>query len=213
MEKLLEIGDRLLGPGGCPWDQKQTLFSLQSYLVEEMHELIEAIDEQDPSSMKEEAADLLWTLIFLSKLAERKDFFSFQDLIDASCEKLIRRHPHIFGDKSAKNAEEVVDIWNEEKKKEKKRPSALMGIPATLPLLAKAQKVVQRVRKNAPSLLPQGEMEGFTSERELGDVLIGLLARAESLHLPVEDVLRRRLNQLEKEFLDWEEKNIPETSL
>ncbi len=206
---LLEIADRLLGPEGCPWDKKQTLFSLQAYLVEEVHELIEAIDEQEASHIKEEAADLLWTIVFLSKLAEEKNFFSFQDLIEAAAEKLIRRHPHIFGDKKAKDAEEVKEIWQAAKQMEKKRVSALSGIPPTLPLLARAQKIIQKVKKNAPFLLEENEKKSFTSEEELGKALIDLIAKAEVSHLTVEDTLRRHLQALEGRFADWEKKSIP----
>jgi tetrapyrrole methylase family protein / MazG family protein len=211
VEILLEIADRLLGPQGCPWDRKQTLFSLQAYLLEEMHELIEAIDGKDTNEMKEEAGDLLWTLVFVCKLAEEKKYFTFQEVVDAVSEKLIRRHPHIFGDRTANNAEEVLEIWQDVKKKEKKRASALFGIPKSLPLVARAQKTLGRIKKNAPFLVPEKE-SAFDSEEELGEALVDLLMKAEKSHFAAEDVLRRKLSQLEKKFAKWEEKNIPETS-
>jgi tetrapyrrole methylase family protein / MazG family protein len=211
IEPLLSIADRLLGPEGCPWDRKQTLFTLQAHILEEVHELIEAIDSEESAHIKEEAADLLWEVVFVAKIAQQKKLFSFQELVDAASDKLIRRHPHIFGNKKAKNAEEVIEIWQEEKSKEKQRTSSLEGIPPSLPLLSKAQKMIQKAKRNAPALLPQEKGE-VSSEKELGEMLFQMVVAAEKNGLNAEDALRREVKRFEKSFIEWEKKNIPETS-
>jgi len=107
-KKLLEVADQLLGPNGCPWDLEQTYFTLQPYLLEEAHELIEAIDLQDPKKISEELGDVLYTLIFIAKIGEKKKDFSLMESAREVSEKLIRRHPHIFGDKKISTTEDVL---------------------------------------------------------------------------------------------------------
>ena len=143
---LLRIADRLLGPGGCPWDREQTFFTLQPYLLEETHELIEAIDGQNPAKISEELGDVLYALLFLAKLGENGQTFTLAQSIQTVAEKLIRRHPHIFADKKISSTDDVETNWEEVKKKEGKK-SPIADIPPTLPALARAQKVIHKMRR------------------------------------------------------------------
>jgi tetrapyrrole methylase family protein / MazG family protein len=211
---LLSIMDTLLGPNGCPWDQKQTLFSLQTYLLEEVYELIEAIDDKNYENILDELGDVLNSIIFISKLAEKDKKFSIDDVIKNLSEKLIRRHPHIFGDKKVKNVDEILENWQEIKKKEDKhqhRKSMLDGIPKALPSLVKAQKVVSKIKKSKFLLASEGKV---CSEEELGEKLMNLIIMAEKEGINVEGALRRNLEKLEKKFRNFEKTNtgdFPET--
>lgn len=117
---LVKLADTLLGPQGCPWDKEQTLDSLKKYILEEANEVVEAIDNKDFENLKEELGDVLFNIVFMSKLAEQSKKFDINDVIENVTKKLIRRHPHIFGDKKASSAQEVKDIWSEMKKEEKR---------------------------------------------------------------------------------------------
>ena len=118
-EKLVTIVERLRAPDGCPWDREQTLESLRSHIVEESYEVIEAIDLKDYNNLKEELGDLLLQILLISNIAEEQNLFSLEDVIGTHSRKLIRRHPHVFGERVAKNADEAKKIWNEEKVNEK----------------------------------------------------------------------------------------------
>src|SRR5579872_4545447 len=138
-DALLEVADKLLSPGGCPWDRKQNFYSLQPYVLEEAHEVIEAVDSKDDKKIIEELGDLLYTVIFYGKLAELEGRFSLKEILEVIKEKLIRRHPHIFGDVKVEDADEVLRNWEAIKRQEsghEKRKSAVDGVPPTLPTLA-----------------------------------------------------------------------------
>lgn len=117
---LISLADVLLGPDGCPWDKEQTFDSLKKYLIEEATEVIDAIEKNDWENLKEELGDVLFNIIFMAKLAEKNQKFNMQEVIDGICNKLVRRHPHIFGEKKAKSAQEVKKIWMDVKAEEKK---------------------------------------------------------------------------------------------
>lgn len=117
---LINLADTLLGPQGCPWDKEQTLDTLKKYILEEANEVVQAIDNKDFDNLKEELGDVLFNIIFMSKLAEQNKRFDINDVIDGVSKKLVRRHPHIFGDKKASTAQEVKEVWAEIKKEEKK---------------------------------------------------------------------------------------------
>lgn len=205
-DELLQVADRLLGPGGCPWDHSQNFFSLQPYVLEEAHEVVEAVDAGDDHKIFEELGDLLYTVIFYSKIAEKEKRFTIENVLNSIKEKLIRRHPHIFGEGEAKDADEVVKRWEEIKKQEKgheMRKSALDGVPERLPLIPKAQKVVKKVLREH---FLMNEQEKYASEKEVGDEIMRIIIRAESSNIDVESALRRSLNQLEKAFREWESK-------
>lgn len=188
--ELLAVADRLLGPGGCPWDREQTFFTLQPYLLEETHELIEAIDLQDPVKISEELGDVLYALLFIAKLGEQNKSFTLADSIRIVAEKLIRRHPHIFADQKISSPDEVVANWEEIKKKEGKK-SPIDNIPPSLPALARAQKVIHKMRKKS----------GFVEEKISDDIaqrLWDLVREAEAQGIDAESALRRQCQAYEQ---------------
>jgi MazG family protein len=194
---LLEIAQRLMGPDGCPWDREQTFFTLQPYLLEETHELMEAIDELDSQKILEELGDVFYALIFIAKLAELEGRFTLSESLSAISEKLIRRHPHVFGDVQVSSIEEISKNWEEIKKTEKsqeKRKKMFDGIPPSLPAIAKAQKMAKILRKRAGEP-PATDVE-FETEEELGENLWRLIAAAERKGMDAESALRRKLYQI-----------------
>lgn len=138
LKRLTTIMDELREK--CPWDRKQTIHSLRQQTIEELYELTDTIDEEDFEGMKEELGDLLLHIVFYTKIAEEKNRFTLRDVIDAISDKLIRRHPHIYGDTKAENAEEVKRNWEKLKLADGKK-SVLEGIPNSLPSLVKALRL------------------------------------------------------------------------
>ena len=149
LDPLVDVMARLRSPGGCPWDNEQTHATLRRYIIEEVYEVLEAVDEQDPAHLCEELGDLLLQIVFHARMAEEKGEFSMQDVVDMVTEKLIRRHPHVFGDISVRDAAEVIVNWDAIKRREKsvKPRSALDGIPKGLPALLRANKLQQKAAK------------------------------------------------------------------
>src|ERR1039457_3439710 len=145
-EKLVTIMRRLRGPGGCPWDAEQTHESLTRYLLEETYEVIEAIEEHTTEHLKEELGDLLLQPVFHAAIAEENGSFTIEDVIQGLNDKLIRRHPHVFGDMLITDSAAQVENWEQIKKIEKgvQRSSALSGVPQHLPALLKAQKISEK---------------------------------------------------------------------
>jgi len=146
--------ERLRGEGGCPWDRKQSFETLRTYIVEEAYELVDAITEGAPEHIKEECGDLLLQIVFVSTLAKEKRYFDVDDVIRNLCDKLIRRHPHVFADESAEDSDEVLRNWEriklEEKatdkikSPEKNKNSILSGVPSGLPALLKAYRIQEK---------------------------------------------------------------------
>jgi tetrapyrrole methylase family protein / MazG family protein len=196
-EKLLATVDRLLGPEGCPWDQKQSLFSLQKYLIEEAHELIDAIDSRDPQKIVEELGDVLFNVIFIAKIGEKENLFNIEDAAKSENEKLIRRHPHIFGTEKISGVDDVIKNWEKIKKDQEGRASTLSGIPSTLPLLTRVQKIIEKLRRSKNPLAPPIHQHTVTEE-EVGKRLWDLIAQAESSNVDVEGALRRYMQSIEK---------------
>jgi tetrapyrrole methylase family protein / MazG family protein len=118
-DELMQVADVLMGDNGCVWDKKQTMESISHYFLEEAKELIEGIEKKDTANIIEESGDLLYTIIFLSKIASKNNLFSIEEVLKKSKEKLIRRHPHVFGDEVATNEKDVEKIWLDVKAKEK----------------------------------------------------------------------------------------------
>lgn len=150
LKKLIEVMKRLRGPDGCPWDRKQTHKSLKKYLMEECAELLDSIEEEDAEGIKEELGDLLMHVVLHSEIADQNGEFDIYDVARVSSEKMIRRHPHVFGDESVNCAEEVVGLWEDIKKKEKKHKvpaSILDGIPCHFPALLQARAVQKKAAK------------------------------------------------------------------
>ncbi len=208
-DSLLEVAERLLGPGGCPWDQKQTFFSLQPYVLEEAHEVIEAVDRGEDPQIIEELGDLLYTIVFYGKLAQMQGRFSMESIVTTVKEKLIRRHPHVFGELKVDHVDDVVKNWERIKKEEKGEQapkSKLDGIPATLAALARAQKILKRiVNSKAPVAAELSAEKKEVSEEEAGEAMVQLIAQAEQSGVDIESALRRALSRYETRFRDWEQ--------
>jgi MazG family protein len=218
LAELCEIMRRLLAPGGCPWDREQTLESLRPYLIEEAFEVIEAMETGTPADHCEELGDLLMNVVFQAALREREDQFTIDDVVRAISEKLIRRHPHVFGESRADSAEEVLVQWEEIKRQERAGkeaagaaaapPRTLDGIPRALPALARAQHISARAARvgfDWPDV--QGCRDKVTEElaeldravaagdkaaieHELGDLLFAAVSLARKLDCDAEASLR-----------------------
>jgi len=145
-EELLTVMARLRGENGCPWDREQTMETLRTYIVEEAYELVDAISRGETSDIVEEAGDLLLQVVFLSRIAEDEARFTIDDVLRGLTEKLVRRHPHVFGDEKADTSGQVLRKWEEikglEKEQRKKKDTSLLaGVPEGLPPLAKAARI------------------------------------------------------------------------
>ncbi len=198
-DELVEIADILHGPDGCPWDRKQTFQSLRPHVLEEVHELLEAVDDDDTEGMVEELGDVLFQIIFYGKLGEKTKRFSLEDIITTVSEKLVRRHPHVFGDVEVKDADEVVHHWEKAKAEEKKeRTHPLEGIPKTLGALARAQKIVSKIIRTKLSF-PQKEQKAST-EIAIGDQFLDLVIQAQQEGIDAESALRAALKKYEALF-------------
>ncbi len=150
MDEFLKIMDRLLAEDGCPWDRVQTHESLERYLIEESYEVIDAIDKKSPEGLCEELGDVLLQVVFHSKLAEKEGLFTFGDVVKGVSEKMINRHPHVFGTGKADTADDVLVNWEEIKKKEKHYKTdkeVLESIPRALPALIRAEKLISKSEK------------------------------------------------------------------
>ena len=195
-KELIEISDILNSPGGCPWDLKQTFSSLRPYVLEEAHEVVEAVDKGDEAELIEELGDLFYTVIFYAKVAEREKKFSIKDVIEALKAKLIRRHPHVFGEEKAQSMEDVIRTWNRVKSEEKAdRKSALDGIPKTLPSLQKAQKIIKKMKDQAPS-----EIVSEDRPQQLAAAIYAIVQMATKEEIDIESAFREFLMDQEVRF-------------
>jgi len=200
---LIDVIEKLLSPIGCPWDREQTLMSMRSSLLEEAYEVIDAIEKGDPLEIREELGDLLFNVIFLCRLAEKEKVTNLSEVNTAINEKLIRRHPHVFGETKNLKTDEVLVQWNEikEVEKNKKTPnSVLEQIPKGLPILLRANKMFQILKKQhhlPKSLLNQ---KIFEDEKSLGDFLLQVMLLADEKKLNAEVALNVALNKLGQEF-------------
>jgi len=212
LEKLMA---RLRAPGGCPWDRRQTHQSLKPYLLEEAHETLEAVDQGDPEALREELGDVLLQVVFHAQLAKEKGKFTFQDVARAINEKLIRRHPHVFGKAGKSTIRQVNARWEQIKKVEKpQRKSVLDGLPKSLPALHRAQRMHEKLSKGHPEESPtqlkkaldkrwkdfqkalRGNKKG--SEMAAGDFLLAFTALAQAKGLHAEMALRKASSRHEK---------------
>lgn len=149
VDRLIEIMARLRAPAGCPWDREQTHSTLKQYLAEEAAELFDAIDEDDDAGMVEELGDVLLQVVFHAQIGAEDGRFDIQDVARTCCEKLIRRHPHVFAESDVADAAGVLRQWEEIKREEKpdRHPSALAGVPRSLPALHRAHKMQRKAAK------------------------------------------------------------------
>ncbi|MGZ8938215.1 MAG: nucleoside triphosphate pyrophosphohydrolase, partial [Limisphaerales bacterium] len=173
---LLQIMAALRSPEGCPWDREQDHLSLRFHAIEEVYELIDAIEARDDAEMTEELGDLLLQVVFHCQLAAERGAFDFEKVARAMAEKLLRRHPHVFGESNAKTVDAVWAQWEQIKRAEKKgthreRTSALDGVPKHLPALMRAEKLIKKARK--AKLLQPATLER-ESEKALGEELYRL---------------------------------------
>lgn len=205
-KSLISTIERLLAPDGCPWDREQTLQSMRSLLVEETYEVIEAIDLDNDRQLEEELGDLLFNIIFLCKLAEKEQRFTLENVLKHIVDKLVRRHPHIFGEGKLKTSEEVLKQWEKIKQTEyQSRPSALDGIPKDLPTLARAQKMAKKL---ADQQFILKETRNLSQEELAGEKLWILVQQMVEQGVQAEHALRKRLIQIETDFRSWEQKRI-----
>ena len=149
VDKLVEIVKRLRAPDGCPWDREQTHLSVRGHLVEECAELLEAIDNEDSEAMREELGDVLMHILLHSEIESERGNFDFYDVARSLSEKLIRRHPHVFGGNSAQNSDDVLKIWQDVKSKENK-PRAVGGLFDGIPPQLSALRYAYDIAKKAP---------------------------------------------------------------
>lgn len=228
---LRQVIARLRGPDGCPWDKKQTHESLKPYLIEEAYEVLEAIDQEDDENLVEELGDVLLQVMLHAQIGEDNGWFSVQDVIKAVTSKMVRRHPHVFGDTAANTPEDVVSNWDEIKKAEKgDQPTGLLaGIPQGLPGLMKAialQKAAAKVgfdwTEEEPIWLKldeeiaefKAELEAGSSERsqkELGDVLFTIANLARFYKLDAEQAITETNHKFKRRF-EYMEKRAEEAN-
>lgn len=202
-KELLEIANRLHSPEGCPWDREQTFESLKPYVLEEAHELLDAVDRHSDAELIEELGDFLYLVIFYAKIAEKEGHFSIEDILAKLCEKLVRRHPHVFTEKKVETAEEAVQQWELVKKEDSLRYSSVLdSIAKTLPSLARAQKVISRMEKSRYPVSLEKSSEG-----NLTQALLNLAYEANRKGIDLEEGLRGLLQMEEERFRSWEVKN------
>jgi tetrapyrrole methylase family protein/MazG family protein len=210
---------KLTGQDGCPWDKDQTHESLKRHLLEECYEFLEAIDKGDPANLLDEAGDILTQIIFHADMARRENKFDLGDVIDYVARKLIRRHPHIFGDVEVADKQEVETNWELIKEQERGSRSAVVGIPNQAPALVYAQLMQDRVGKDGFDWTQIGgvlaklseEIEEFTraenqleKSAEFGDLLFTLVNFARWQDINAEDSLRQANNRFKKRYMIME---------
>ena len=213
-EDLVAIMDRLRDPGGCPWDREQTYVTLRGYLIEECYEVVDALDRADLPDLREELGDLLFQIVFLARLASEDRVFGAADVVEGIAAKMVRRHPHVFGEDIASSSAEVLVRWEEIKKIEKVGAgkseagvSVLSGIPPALPPLVKAQRlgtkaarvgfdwredgdVLAKLDEEAAELkaaVASGDRESV--REELGDTMFTLAMLARRLDIDADEAL------------------------
>ncbi|MBI2882461.1 MAG: nucleoside triphosphate pyrophosphohydrolase [Candidatus Methylomirabilis oxyfera] len=222
-EALVRIMERLRADDGCPWDREQTRQTLKPFLIEEAYEVVEAIDEGDPKQLMEELGDLLFQVVFHAQVAAERREFTIGQVLAATAEKMVRRHPHVFGDGTASTAREVLEQWEELKRKERNAAatapiSALDGVPRELPGLLRAQRLqdkAARVGFDWPDISgvtakveeELGELRKAMRsaapeeiEEELGDVLFSLVNLARFLNVSAEEALRKSTTRFTTRF-------------
>lgn len=221
-DKLIEIAKVLRGENGCPWDKEQNHRSVLNDLLEECYEFFDAVDNDDDYEMKEELGDLLWQVIFHCQMASEDKKFDIDEVAKEVGEKLIRRHPHIFGDSQEKNTKDILKTWEKIKQAEKgkeNRKSILDGIPAALPALYRAEKIQKKVARYGfdwdsvlePLKKIEEEIREFreaiennASDKEklleFGDIMFALVNTARHLNISAEDALRASIAKFSNRF-------------
>ena len=204
LQRLAEVMDQLRSPGGCPWDAEQTHESLLKYLLEESYEFVDAVHSDDRVHMREELGDVLLQVYFHARIAEEdpNDPFSIQDVAQAIADKLIRRHPHVFAGVEVQDSTEVLQNWEEIKREEKGRTSALDGIAMAQPALPLIEKLLYRASKygvdvETPDAIDIG---GSASESAVGLALLTVIAWANANGVDAESALRKEAIALSQQI-------------
>lgn len=221
--RLVELMQRLLAPDGCPWDREQTMTSVRRYVLEEACEVVDAIDAGDREELRAELGDLLLQVVFLGELSRGEGSFGPDDVVAAICDKLVRRHPHVFGDEKLESSGEVLRNWerikaSEQKGKHRDKGGVLGGVPRSLPALTRAQRVGEKVARvgfdwpdarGSRSKVAEevGELDQAIAsgdkdriEAELGDVLFALVNLARHVDVDAEGALRRTIDKFTRRF-------------
>ncbi len=232
MDRLLDLMARLRAPDGCPWDREQTPISLKPQMLEECYEVLEAIDSGSPEHLTEELGDLLLHLVFQAQIAREAGQFTFADVVTGIADKLVRRHPHVFGSEKVADAAGTIALWHELKKAEKpERASALDGVPRALPALMRAEALQKKARHvgfdwpDARGALAKvreelaevtAEIESGLTENsklaatqetaeELGDLLFAIVNLTRHLKLDAEELLTGASDKFSRRFRAVEE--------
>lgn len=222
-KRLLDIMDELREK--CPWDSKQTFESLRCLTIEETYELTDAILAQNPAEMRGELGDLMLHLVFYSKIADEKGQFNITDVLNGICEKLIRRHPHIFSTTQVNDDEDVKVNWEKIKLKEGKNKTVLGGVPQSLPALVKAYRIQDKahgvgfdwndselvwdkVKEEMNEFKAEMDKNSVNKEEEFGDLLFALVNYARHQHIHPEDALEKTNRKFIKRFQYIENKAI-----
>lgn len=224
LDRLLAIMDRLRDPdGGCPWDIEQTFRTIAPYTIEEAYEVADAIDRQDMAELKDELGDLLFQVVFHSQMAQEAGLFRFEDVADAISDKMLRRHPHVFGDADARDAQSQIGAWEAQKAAERaekadRDPSVLANLPVALPALLRAEKLSKRAARvgfdwpDTDQVLEKideelaevreaiGENDPAHIQEEIGDLLFAVANLARKLQLDPETALRDANAKFERRF-------------
>ncbi len=223
-DDIVSLARRLRAPGGCPWDREQTLGSLRAYVLEEAYEVIQAIELGDTEGLIEELGDFLFQVVFISQIASEEGKFDVGDVTQRLHDKLVRRHPHVFGEKKAKDAADALRTWNAEKLKEKKGKPGLEEIPRAMPSLMRAQRVGEKAARvgfdwsDASSALAkvkeellelEMEMEAEEKNRsreEWGDLVFSIVNLARHLDIDAETMSHWAIEKFIERFSRFEEK-------
>ena len=225
LEDLVELMATLRSERGCPWDRKQTKDTIKPYIIEETYEVVEAVDERNPEKIREELGDLLFEIVFYAQLLKEEDGIDIYDIIETVHTKMIRRHPHVFGEVKVNNAEEVLVNWEQIKKEEKKaeRKSVLDGVPRHLSSLLRAHRIQSKASlmgfewENFHQVLEKldeefselrqaykhGNLEEI--EDEFGDLLFVLVSISRFLKVNPDDALRKAITKFTTRFTSMEE--------
>jgi len=212
IQQLLEVMATLRSPEGCPWDREQDHQTLRFYAVEEVYELLDAIEACDDHEMEEELGDVLLQVVFHCQLAKERGAFDFNKVAQRITDKLIRRHPHVFGNVQVKNVDQVWANWEKIKRAEKHgtkhaRASALDGIPKHLPALLRAEKLVKKARK-AKVLTDGNRAHGKLTKKDLASTLFTLAQFAQEQGWSAEDLLLGEVKQRERQWRRAEKQKV-----
>ena len=203
---LVSVMAALRSEGGCPWDMEQTHSSVRKCLIEETYEVIEAIDKNDPSLLREELGDLMFQVVFHARIEDEEGRFNIDDVVHDITHKMITRHPHVFAETVVSDSDEVIVNWDNIKREEKSLDSPvdiLKRVPPYMPALLRAEKVQGKALKKFNYGIATSDEAMFTIENavkngldrdNIGDLLMGLTAYAEMQELDLEEILTNRIN-------------------